>query len=135
MPQYWLVKTEPSTYAWSDLVREKRTVWDGVRNPQARSNLEKMRAGDNVLVYHTGEERAVVGVARVVGPAHPDPADARWLAVDLAPLRALSAPVTLARIKAEPALREIPLVRQGRLSVMPLAKAAVDRILALAGKG
>jgi predicted RNA-binding protein with PUA-like domain len=134
MPQYWLVKTEPSTYAWSDLVREKRAVWDGVRNPQARNHLAQMRKGDSVLVYHTGEERAVVGVAKVVGAAHPDPKDARWLAVDLAPQRALPAPVTLARIKAEPALREIALVRQGRLSVIPLAKPAADRILALAGK-
>jgi predicted RNA-binding protein with PUA-like domain len=131
---HWLVKTEPGTYAWADLVRERRAVWDGVRNPAARKNLAGMRKGDSVLVYHTGDEKAVVGVARVAGEAYPDPKDARWLAVDLEPVRALAAPVTLARIKAEPSLREIALVRQARLSVMPLPEAAAARILALAGK-
>jgi predicted RNA-binding protein with PUA-like domain len=132
---HWLVKTEPSTYSWDDLVREKRTVWDGVRNPQARRNLAAMRKNDVVLVYHSGDEKAVVGVARVVAEAHPDPKDARWLAVDLEPVRPLAAPVPLARIKSEPALHEIPLVRQARLSVMPLPRAASERILRLGAGG
>jgi predicted RNA-binding protein with PUA-like domain len=129
----WLVKTEPSTYAWGDLVREGRTRWDGVRNFAARGHLGGMRAGDLVLVYHSGDERAVVGVARVVGEAYPDPTarEGSWLAVDLEPVKAVARPVALAEIKAQAALRGIPLVRQGRLSVMPLPPEAFERILAL----
>jgi predicted RNA-binding protein with PUA-like domain len=129
----WLVKSEPSTYAWDDLVRERSTCWDGVRNAQARNHLAAMRAGDRVLVYHSGAEKAVVGVARVAREAYPDPSadDPRWLAVDLVALRGLARPVPLATVKADAKLREIPLVRQSRLSVMPIPKPAFDRILAL----
>jgi predicted RNA-binding protein with PUA-like domain len=129
----WLVKTEPSTYSWDDLVREGGTRWDGVRNFAARNHLAAMRAGDLVLVYHSGDAKAVVGVARVARESYPDPTarEAGWLAVDLAPLRPLLRPVPLAEIKADAALREIPLVRQSRLSVMPLPARAFERILAL----
>ncbi|HSF02203.1 MAG TPA: EVE domain-containing protein, partial [Solirubrobacterales bacterium] len=129
----WLVKTEPSTYAWGDLVRDGRTRWDGVRNHAARNHLAGMHEGDLVLVYHSGDERAVVGVARVVGEAYPDPTarEGSWLAVDLEPVKAVARPVALAEIKAQAALRGIPLVRQGRLSVMPLPAEAFERILAL----
>jgi predicted RNA-binding protein with PUA-like domain len=127
------VKSEPSAYSWDDLVRDGSTRWDGVRNAQARNHLAGMRAGDAVLYYHSGEARQVVGVARVTRAAYPDPTadDPRWLAVDLAPLKALARPVALAAIKADRALREIPLVRQSRLSVMPLERDAFERILDL----
>jgi predicted RNA-binding protein with PUA-like domain len=130
---FWLVKSDPETYGWPDLVRERRTAWDGVRNAQARIHLSAMRKGDTVLVYHSGGDKAVVGVARVARGPYPDPKDAAWVAVDLAPVRALAEPVTLARIKADPALREIGLVRQSRLSVMPLPNPAAQRILRLGG--
>jgi predicted RNA-binding protein with PUA-like domain len=132
---FWLVKSDPGTYGWPDLVREKRAVWDGVRNAQARIHLSAMRRGDRVLVYHSGDDKAVVGIARVMRGPHPDPKDGAWVAVDLAPVRALREPVPLARIKAEPELREIDLVRQSRLSVMPLPPAAAKRILRLGGEG
>lgn len=129
----WLVKSEPTTYSWQDLVREGGTRWDGVRNPAARNALAAMRQGDLVLVYHTGEEKAVVGVARVRREGYPDPTadDPRWLAVDLEPVRALERAVPLASIKGDAALRQVALVRQPRLSVMPLEASAFERILAL----
>jgi len=128
----WLAKTEPSTYAWADLVRDGGTRWDGVRNPLARSHLAAMKKGDLVLVYHSGDDKAVVGIAKVTRAAYPDPTadDARWLAVDLAPVKPLVAPVPLATVKQDPKLAGIALVRQGRLSVMPLDDAAFARILA-----
>ena len=131
----WLVKSEPSTYSYDDLVRDGRTVWDGVRNPEARNNLAGMRRGDLALFYHSGDGKAVVGVAKVVRESFPDPKadDPKWLAVELAPVRALARPVTLAEIKAEARLAKIPLVTRGRLSVMALEKAAFEAILALAG--
>jgi predicted RNA-binding protein with PUA-like domain len=133
---FWLVKSEPSEYAWERLVKDGSTLWTGVRNFAARNHLAAMKPGDLVLYYHTGEVKAVVGVAKVAGAAQPDPTakpSEGFVAVELAPVRALRQPVPLARIKADPALREIALVRQPRLSVMPLPKPAFDRILALAG--
>jgi predicted RNA-binding protein with PUA-like domain len=127
--QRWLVKTEPRSYSFDDLERERSAVWDGVRNPTARRNLESMRKGDLVLVYHTGDEKAVVGVARVAREHFPDPKDARWLAVELTAVKRVAEPVTLSAIKAERAFASIPLVRQPRLSVMPLEASACDRIL------
>ena len=131
---YWLVKSEPSTYAFERLVAEGRTRWDGVRNPTARRNLGGMKTGDLVLFYHSGEGKAVVGIARVAQEAYPDPtsADGKWLAVDVEPVKALARPVALAEIKAERSLADLALVRQPRLSVMPLSKDAYERILALA---
>lgn len=131
----WLVKSEPNSYSWSQLVEDGSTFWDGVRNAQARNNLAAMRKGDAVLFYHSNEGKEVVGVARVRKAAYPDPttADERWVAVDLEPVKPLARPVPLAEIKADPKLAEIPLVTQSRLSVMPIPKDAFDRILALGG--
>lgn len=130
---FWLVKSEPAKYAWDQLVADGSTVWDGVRNHAARNHLAAMKKGDRVLYYHSNEGKEVVGVARVTREAYPDPTadDPRWVVVDLAPVEALKEPVTLATIKADAKLRDIPLVRQSRLSVMPLEKQAFDRILAL----
>ena len=132
---YWLVKQEPSKYAFADLVRDGRTMWEGVRNFQARNNLAAMQRGDCVLFYRSVEDPAVVGVCEVVKEAYPDPTadDPRWVAVDLAAVHALARPVTLAQIKAESALREIPLLKQSRLSVMPLPRPAFERIVKLGG--
>ncbi|MEB2343787.1 MAG: EVE domain-containing protein [Deltaproteobacteria bacterium] len=130
---YWLVKSEPSTYAWQDLLDEGRTVWDGVRNPSARQHLGAMGARDLVLFYHSGAGKEVVGIARVARTAYPDPADGAWLAVDLEPVAPLVRPVTLAAIKADAGFRGFALVRMPRLSVLPVSPAHFERILALAG--
>lgn len=134
MPKsFWLVKSEPSVYAYARLAKEGRTVWDGIRNYTARNSLREMKEGDEVLYYHSGDERAVVGVAKVVKAAYPEKTkdEGDWVVVDLAPVRALPKAVPLADIKAEKSLAGIGLVRMGRLSVMPLEKAEFDRILAL----
>jgi predicted RNA-binding protein with PUA-like domain len=121
----WLLKTEPSEYGWADLEREGRAVWDGVTNPVALRNLSAMREGDPVLVYHTGGEKAVVGLARVTREAFADPklANPKRVVIEIAPVARLGRAVPLARIKALPELAESPLVRQGRLSVVPLTEA------------
>ena len=128
---YWLVKQEPTKYSWDHLVRDKRTSWDGVRNYQARNNLQAMQAGDRVLFYHSVVGQAVVGIAEVVHEAYPDPTtnDERWVVVDLAPVKALAHPVTLEAIKGVASLKDIPLIRQARLSVMALSKDAFDAIV------
>lgn len=130
---HWLVKSEPGTYGWDDLVRDGATRWDGIRNAQARNYLQAMRVGDRVLFYHSGDGKEIVGVAKVVKAAYPDPTtdDARWLVVDLAAVKPLAAPVSLADVKRDAALAGLPLVRQGRLSVMPIEPRAFARILAL----
>lgn len=130
MPSHWLLKTEPSTYGWDDLEREKTAVWDGVSNPVALKNLAAMRAGDDVLIYHTGGEKAVVGLAQVTKAAYPDPKakDPRLLVVEIAPVRRLARPVTLADIKSDPLFKESPLVRQGRLSVVLLNDAQFRKL-------
>jgi predicted RNA-binding protein with PUA-like domain len=132
---HWLVKQEPTAYSWDQFVRDGGTRWDGVRNFQARNNLKAMATGDRVLYYHSVVGQAVVGVAEVAREAYPDPTakEGSWLAVDLAPVRALAKPVTLEAIKATASLRDIALVRQGRLSVMPLAKAEFDTIVKMGG--
>jgi predicted RNA-binding protein with PUA-like domain len=131
--RYWLVKSEPSAYSWQDLAEEGETCWDGVRNNAARLNLIGMRKGDLVLFYHSVRDKEVVGIARVARESYPDPTseDPGWVAVDLAPVRRLSAPVSLAAIKAEPRLAGLALVRQSRLSVMPIRRAEFERILRL----
>ena len=128
---YWLVKSEPVKYAWEKFVKDKKTFWDGVRNYQARNNLQAMKAGDLVLFYHSNEGMCVVGIAKVITEAYPDPTidDPRWVAVDLAPVEALKHPVTLEQIKADERLANIALIRQSRLSVMPLTNTEFDRIL------
>jgi predicted RNA-binding protein with PUA-like domain len=130
MPNHWLLKTEPSTYSWGDLERDSTAVWDGVSNPVALKNLAAMKVGDDALVYHTGGEKAVVGLARVTKAAYPDPKgkDPKLLVIDLAPVRKLARPVTLADIKADPGFRESALVRQGRLSVVSLTEAQLRRL-------
>ena len=128
---YWLVKSEPSEYSYDDLERDGRTYWDGVRNYAARKNLKDMKVGDKVLFYHSVNEKAVVGISTVVKEFYQDPTteDERWVAVDLAADKKLSEPVTLSQIKSEPTLSEIALVRQSRLSVMPLEAAAFSKIV------
>lgn len=131
----WLVKSEPNTYSFSDLERDGRTVWDGVRNNAAALHLKAMRVGDEVLVYHSQEGLAVVGVARVVREAFPDASDpaGRFVAVELASVRPLKRPVTLQEMKATPALCALEMIRQGRLSVSPVRPEEWATILKLAG--
>ncbi len=133
---YWLIKTEPEEYSWSDLVKDKKTAWTGVRNFLARNNLRAMKPGDLCLLYHSMSEKAVVGVAQVKRAAYPDPtaAEGDWSCVDVAPVHGLKQPVTLQEIKADTALVAMELLRQSRLSVCPVAKAEFDRILKLGGK-
>ena len=128
---YWLLKTEPDSYSWSDLVRDKKTVWDGVRNFQARSNLKKMEVGDGVFIYHTGDEKAIVGEAKVTKAAFPDPKDAEWVVVELSPGKALKKPVSIAQIKSDKRLTDMVLVRASRLSVQPVKPAEHDIVMAL----
>lgn len=120
--QHWLVKSEPAAYSWEQFVKDRGTAWTGVRNYQARIHLRAMRGGDEVLFYHSVTDKAVVGIAKVTREAYPDPTadEEGWVCVDLAPVRALKSPVTLEQIKATPALKDIALLRQSRLSVMPL---------------
>ena len=135
MKNFWLVKSEPSSYSWSDFKRDGGTSWTGVRNYTARNNLRKMRKGDEVLFYHSGEEKAVVGIARVKRTAYADKtaSEGDWSTVDLVPIKSLPRPVTLGEIKQAPRLKKIQLVRQSRLSIMPLSGPEFDRILKMGG--
>jgi len=132
----WLLKTEPSAYSHADLERDGRTTWDGVTNPVALKNLRAMRAGDLVFVYHTGDEKAVVGTARVVRAAYPDPkrGDPRLVVVDIEATGRLARPVSLGEIKATAAFADSPLVRQGRLSVVPLTREQWKAVVELGKK-
>lgn len=134
--QYWLVKSEPETYAWADLVRDGQAAWTGVRNYAARIHLNAMRPGDRVLYYHSGAEKAVVGTAEVTRAAFPDTTadEPGWVAVELKAGAALASPVTLAAIKTDPALAKMTLLRISRLSVQPVLRAEFDRILKLGKK-
>ena len=133
---HWLVKSEPNSYSFADLQRDGRTVWDGVRNNAAALHLKAMRVGDELFVYHSQEGLAVVGIARVAREAYPDPGDAagRFVAVEIEPVRALARPVTLAEMKAEPALAGMAMLRQSRLSVSPVTEAEWSTILRLADR-
>jgi predicted RNA-binding protein with PUA-like domain len=135
-PANWLVKSEPFKYSWDDLVRDGATYWDGVRNYEARNNLQAMKKGDRLLYYHSNEGKEIVGIARVTKTAYQDPTtdDDRWVVVDVAPVKPLAEPVTLARIKADPALRKLQLVTHSRLSVMLIPEDAYRRILELGKK-
>lgn len=130
---YWMVKQEPETYSWNDFVTDGKTDWTGVRNYQARNNLREMNAGDPVLFYHSGKDKAVVGVAEVVKSAYPDPTteDPQWVAVDLKPIKPLKTPVLLAAIRYDKRLSALPLIRQSQLSVMPLTKDEFEAILGM----
>ncbi len=132
----WLVKTEPGEYSWADLVREGRTHWDGITNPQAQLNLRAMAEGDTVVVYHSQTDKAAVGLAEVVRPAYPDPTDpaGKRVWVDIAPVRALARGVTLAELKQEAVFTTSPLVRQPRLSVVPLNDDQLAAIVRLAAR-
>jgi len=120
---HWLMKSEPSAYSWDQLVKDKRTNWNGVRNYQAANNLKAMKSGDRAFFYHSNEGLAVVGIVEIVKAAYPDPGDktGRFVMVDVKPVMALKTPVTLAAIKAEAKLKEMKLVKQGRLSVSPVS--------------
>jgi predicted RNA-binding protein with PUA-like domain len=131
---YWLMKSEPHVYSWDDLVRDKATDWDGVRNNAARLHLRAMRPGDEAFFYHSGDEKAVVGIMTITGPGKPDGEDGAWVKVPVAPVRKL-APVTLKDIKGEPSLAAMELVRQSRLSVSPVREEEWAKVLEMAGKG
>lgn len=132
--RYWLVKQEPEAYSWSTFVNEGRTAWTGVRNFQARNNLRAMKKGDLALFYHSVTEKQIVGIARIDREAYADPTadEGDWVCVDLVPVKPLKKPVTLDSIKTDKVLREMPLVRQSRLSVTPVAEAQFARLLQLA---
>jgi len=136
-PAAWLIKTEPAKYAWADLVRDGGTLWDGVRNSQAALYLKAMHVGDECFVYHSNEGLEVVGIACISATAAPDPTDptGRWVAPRVAPLRALTRPVSLAAMKADPILAQMAMFRQFRLSVAPVTAAERAVILELAGEG
>lgn len=129
---YWLVKQEPEAYSFDDLMRDGKTDWTGVRNFQARNNLQAMKKGDKVLFYHSISEKSVVGLTKVTKTAFPDPTDEKWFAVQLSPVKKFKSPVTLEQIKGEPALANIALIKQSRLSVMPLTEGEFDLLLKLA---
>lgn len=133
---YWLVKSEPSTYSWDDLVKDGRTKWDGVRNYQARNNLKAMKKGDHMLYYHSGAEPGVVGIARVVKESYPDTTtdDDRWVVVDIEPVKVLNKPVPLDDIKRDKRLKNISLIKQGRLSVAPVSKDEYKVILSMGAR-
>lgn len=134
MKKFWLVKQEPSAYSWANFVADGKTPWTGVRNYTARNNLRSMRKGDAVFFYHSVSEKAVVGIAKVIREAYPDPTatEGDWSAVDLAPEKPLPRPVTLDEIKRNPRLKEIALLRLSRLSVQPLTSAEFQEILRMA---
>ena len=131
--QYWLVKQEPDAYAWSALIADGQTAWTGVRNFQARNNLRAMKAGDFVLYYHSNIGKEIVGVAKVVREAYADPTadEGDWSCVDLAPAKPLKQPVTLDQLKADAVTKDMPLIRQSRLSVMPIGETVFRRVLEL----
>jgi predicted RNA-binding protein with PUA-like domain len=133
---YWLVKQEPEGYSWNDLVRDGRTEWTGVRNFQARNNLRQMKAGDRVLFYHSGTGKCVVGIAEVAKAAYPDPTadDPQWVAVDIKPVKRLSEPVPLASLREHPKLTDLLLIRQSRLSVMPVTKEEFETIVGMGAR-
>lgn len=132
---HWLMKSEPETYSWQRLVKEGRTGWDGVRNNQAAQNLRAMKKGDKAFFYHSGDDKEIVGVMEVTKEAYPDPGDeaGRFVMVDVKPLQPLPKPVTLAQVKAEPALSHMLLVRNSRLSVSPVDDKAWKLIAKLGG--
>lgn len=126
---YWMVKSEPTSYSWDDFAAKKEDVWDGVRNYQARNSLRDMRLGDPVFFYHSGKDKAIVGIAEVSEEAFPDPKDGAWIAVRLKVKKALKSPVTLEMIKNEDRLSQLPMLKQSRLSVLPVGKEEFDLLL------
>ena len=133
----WLFKEEPTHYGFETFAKDEKAVWSGVRNPVAQKHLRSVKKGDRIFYYHTGDERAIVGIAKALSAAYPDPADksGKQSVVDIAPVKKLKRPVTLAEIKADPAFKTFPLVRISRLSVMPVSDAEWSRIEKMAGRG
>jgi predicted RNA-binding protein with PUA-like domain len=127
----WLIKSDPDTYGWPDLLRDKKTTWDGVRNHLAKRHLSGMKKGDKVLFYHSGKESAVVALAEVAGNPAPEAAHPEWTCVEIKPVKAFARPVPLREIKADQRLAELPLVKIGRLSVMPVTQTDFDLIVSL----
>lgn len=132
---YWLMKTEPSDWSWSEQVKKgaKGTPWTGVRNPQARANMKAMKKGDLAFFYHTGDEKSVIGIVKVVKEAYPDPDEEAWTLVDVAAVEALAKPVTLAAVKAQAGLKDMVLVRNSRLSVQPVTDAEWTAVRKMGG--
>lgn len=128
---YWMVKQEPEAYSFDDFLKDGKTDWTGVRNFQARNNLKAMRKGDEVLFYHSVSEKMVVGLAKVSKESFPDPTDGDWIAVELKPVEKFKKPLSLSEIKEDTILKETPLIKQSRLSVMPLSKKEFDRFIKL----
>jgi predicted RNA-binding protein with PUA-like domain len=130
---YWLMKTEPGTYSWDDLVKDKRTHWDGVRNYQARNNMREMKVGDMALYYHSVNEKCVKGIVKIVKESYQDPTteDKNWVVVDIEPIEPLKNPVTLANVKADERLSQMVLVKNSRLSVQPVRKEEFDLIIGM----
>lgn len=133
---YWLLKSEPFKYPWEQLVKDKKTFWDGVRNYAARNNLRAMKKGDLAFFYHSNEGTEIVGICKIVGEAYQDPTttEEAWVVVDVAPVKALKKPVTLAQVKATPGLANMALIKLSRLSVQPVTEAEWYTILGLAGE-
>ncbi len=131
---YWLMKTEPGTYSWDDLVKDKKTVWDGVRNFQARSNLKAMKKGDVIFIYHSGEGKEIVGTAKVTKEHFPDPKDKDWVVVEITSDKKIKNPVSLATVKATKKLASMVLVKSSRLSVQPVKKEEFDLIMEMSQK-
>ena len=131
---HWLMKSEPESYGWADLVRDRATEWDGVRNNAARLHLKAMKPGDEAFFYHSMSDKALVGIMRVARGAQPDPKDSDWVSVRVEPVRALERPVTLAEIKAEPRLARMELIRQSRLSVAPVRDEELTTVLEMASR-
>ncbi len=128
---YWLMKSEPGTYAWDDLQKDKKTGWEGVRNYQARNNLKAMKKGDLAFFYHSNEDKAIMGIAKITKEFYPDPTDVAWVTVEIAPFKKLKNPVTLAQVKADKRLKDMALVRVSRLSVQPVKPEEFDLIISL----
>ncbi len=131
---YWLMKTEPSTFSWDDLVRDKKAVWDGVRNFQARNNLKAMKKGDLTFIYHSMDDKAVIGIAEITREYFPDPKDKDWAAVEIKPMQKLKNTVNLAVIKLEKRLADMVLVKNSRLSVQPVRKEEFDLVIGMGEK-
>ncbi len=136
MPNYWILKTEPTSYSYDQLAKDKSTVWDGVKNPVALKNIRSMKRGDQAFIYHTGNEKSIVGMARITSGPYPDPEqnDEKLVVVDLRAAGRVPTPVPLADIKAQKAFADLALVRQGRLSVVPVKETLWRKLMKMAGK-
>ena len=128
---YWLMKTEPSTYSWDDLVKDKKTVWDGVRNFQARNNLSAMKKGDLAFIYHSMSDKSIIGIAKISKGGYPDPKDKDWVVVDIVPEKKLKKSISLAEVKANQKLANMVLVKNSRLSVQPVREEEFDLLVVM----